>query len=683
MAEGDRADGTALQGTDNTRIGNLAELGEGQVLLPAFVTRGEKGLFVDAEAAAASGDGFRQFVERVFGAGLRFAGLYYAGFLDLLYGLSDPPPRTPIQLAADIVPFPEERRALYRTVKIAHDNKSAEYVFEPVEIEVEEMVLLYGEPGPDGSAEAIGHELRKRFEPTRLDFDEFVAAMWEKGVRFGIDATKVRELIQTRQNARLVFAEALAPRSGRNATIEERTDALHRDNAPKILPDGRMDLRQFKNRFPQITAGARLLQKIPRRLGKPGRDVAGALLEPEPPQDFDMTPLAGVGTSIESGADGEFIVAARDGFLNIDSQTNQISVTEKIVSHEGVSMKTTGDVALTGDEFEEHGEVQERRAVEGKHMTFFADVYGNVVSHGGRVVFKASIAGAQVSSPGGSIVVEHRASRAVLDARGGEVHAAFAEGCTIIASRVTVDHAIHCDILGEQVEIGVSEGSAIGAKLIKIGQSTTRKDAETIVAILVPDLTRHEHDVEELDEARRHAEQQIAAQNEKLAQLLADAGFKQYMALAATIAKGGAKLSAQHETNWRQAQAKFAPLVREWQAAQQARTQAQKNLDELNAELAALAERKLHAGDGIGCQIEAVQGDTLVRRLAFQPDQPVVGGAQAQQIAAHLREFGVSGDRLFWGAEGVFAWSYAKPEADTESGAESTTAPPDEETHGE
>lgn len=670
MEDGGKPDDAAVPPVGNEAIGNLAELGEGQVLLPAFVERREKGLFVDAVAAAASGDGFRQFVERVFAAGLRFSGLYYAGFLDLLYGLSEPPQAAPIQLAADIVPFPPARKTLYRTVKIAPDRKSAEYVFEPVEIEIEEMALVFGPPGEDGSSEVVGHELRKRYEPTKLDFDEFVAAMWEKEVRFGIDASRVREVIQTRQNARMVFAEALPARSGRNASIEERTDALHRDNAPKILPDGRMDLRQFKNRFPQIVAGARLLQKIPRMLGKPGRDVTGALLEPELPQDFDLTPLAGVGTAIEQGADGEFIVAARDGFLNIDSQTNQISVTEKIVSREGVSMKTTGDVALTGDEFEEHGEVQERRVVEGKHMTFFADVYGNVVSHGGRVVLKATIAGAQVTSPGGSIVVEGRASRAVLDARGGEVHAEYAEGCTIVASRVTVAQAINCDILGEQVEIGVSEGSAVAGKLVKIGESAARRETETIVSLLVPDMTRHEHDVGELEEACRQLETLIAAQDGKLAEMLADPGFKQYLALAATIAKGGAKLSAQHEANWRNAQARFAPQVREWQATQQAREQARKKLAALTAELAALAERKQHAGDGIGCVIEAVRGDTLVRRLSFQPDQAITGGTQAQELAAHLREFGVSGDRLFWGMEGGFAWSYAAPESGPDGAAE-------------
>lgn len=637
-------------------VGNLAEFKEGEVLLPAYVERRAEGLCVDPALAARDG-GFTTFVERVFAAGARFAGLDYAVFLNLLHGLTEPP-AAPVRLADDIVPFPPERRALYRAVKIAPDKSAVEYVFEPVEIEVEEMVLAFGPPGADGSAEVIGHEIKKHSQPTQLDFDEFVAAMWEKEVRFGIDATRVRAVIQSRQAVRVKIAQALPPTAGRDAGIEEKTKALHRDNAPKILPDGRMDLRQFKNRFPQINGGERLLQKIPRALGKPGRNVVGALLEPEAAQDFELAPLAGPGTRVVKGADGEFIVAAMDGFLNIDNQTNQVSVTDKIVSHEGVSMKTTGDVALSGDEFEEHGEVQDRRAVEGRHMTFFADVYGNIVSHGGRVVFKASIAGGQASSPGGSITVEGRASRATLEARGGEIQVEFAEGCTIVGSRITVNQAVNCDILGEEVNIGVSEGSAIAGKRVRIAQSTTRKDTETIVALLVPDMTRHEHDVGALDAARLQAEQLVAVQDEKLAQILAEAGLKQYLALATTIAKGGAKLSAQHEANWRGTQAKFAPQVRNLQAAQQLRAQAQKKLEDLLAELAALADKKLHVGDGIACAISEVRGDTLVRRLAYQPDQSIIGGAQAQAIAAHLREFGVSDDRLFWGSAGEFAWRH-------------------------
>lgn len=649
---------TSAQGapTANIMTGGMADLQPSAVLLPAFVERRAAGLFVDVAQATRAG-GLIPFVERVFAAGARFVGLDYTLFLNLLYNLTEPP-LMPVRLADAIVPFAPERRMLYRTVKIAPDNNSVEYMFEPVEIEIEEQALVFSPPGADGATEVIGQEMQRRSAPTQLDFDEFVAAMWEKDVRFGINAAQVRAVIQSRQTARLAIAHTLPATPGRDATLEEKTKALHRDNAPKILSDGRADLSSFKNRFPQITGGERLLQKIPRIFGKPGRNVLGAVLEPEIPKDFELAALAGPGTSVVKGADGELIVAALDGFLTIDSKSNQVSVTDKIISHEGVSMKTTGDVALTGDEFEEHGEVQDRRSVEGRHMTFFADVYGNITSSGGRVVFKANLAGGQASSPGGSITVEGRASRSVLEARGGDIHIAYAEGCSIVGSRITVNQAVNCDILGEEVTIGVSEGSAIAGRRVKIAQSTTRKDTETIVSLLVPDMTRHEHDVGELNESLRQAEKRVAVQDEKLAQIMADAGFKQYLTLAATIAKGGAKLSVQHEANWQQTQAKFASQVRSWQAVQQARTQAQKALDELLVQLTALADRKWHVGNGITCAIDEVRGDTLVRRLAYQPDQPIVSGAQAQEITAHLREFGVSDDRLFWASTGAFAWRH-------------------------
>ncbi|MBA3033969.1 MAG: FapA family protein [Gammaproteobacteria bacterium] len=636
-------------------VGGMADLKDGEVLLPVFVERRAAGLFVDPLVAGEPG--FLTFVERVFTAAARFVDLDYTVFQALLYGQAEMK-SGPVKLAAAIVPFPPERRALYRAVKISPDKSKAEYLFEPVEIEVEETVPLFGPPAADGSAEVVGEEIRKSRAPTRLDFDEFVAALWEKGVRFGIAEKAVREAIQSSQPVRLVIAQALQPTLGQDASIEEKTTALHRDNAPMIMPNGRMDLRHFKNRFPQITADVRLLKKIPRWLGKSGRSVTGLLLEPVIPKDFDLAAQAGPGTRVERCAEGEFIVSAMDGFLNIDKQNHLISVTEKIVSHEGVSMRTTGDVSLTGDEFEEHGEVQERRVVEGRHMTFFADVYGNIISHGGRVLLKTCLAGGHIDSPGGSITVEGRASRAVLEARGGDIHVEFAESSRIVGSRVTVKHAVNCDILGEEVSIGFAEGCAIAGKQIRIAKSGARKDIETIVALLVPDFTRHEHEVAELEEARQQAAKRIAAHSEKLAQLLGDAGFKQYMALALTIAKGGAKLSATQEASWRQTQASYAQQLRDWQAAQEARASAEKKLDQLTAELAALAERKLQAGTGIACAIEEICGDTLVRRMAFQPDQPVVGGEQAQELAAHLREYGMSNDRLFWAPAGSFAWGY-------------------------
>lgn len=653
---GQTANATAPGGS---AIGNLADLGEHQVLLPAYVERRAEGLFVDPAAAI----DFRGFVERVFEAGACFADLDYAAFQELLYG-EPGAAGAPRRLAADIRTFPAERQALYRGVKIAPDKSTAEYMFEAVELEVEESVPVFGPPGENGVAPVVGEETVRHGVPTQLEFGEFVAAMWTKGVRFGIDAAAVRAALEDSRVQRIEIARMQPPTPGRDASVEERTEALHRDDAPRILPDGRMDLRQFKNRFPQVAAGVRLLQKLPRALGKAGHDVGGGLLEPELPRDFDFAALAGEGTRIESGAEGEFIASVRDGFINIDKQSQQLSVTEKIVSREGVSMKTTGDVALSGDEFEEHGEVQERRAVEGLHMTFHADVFGKIVSRGGRVLLKSNIAGGEAHSPGGSILVEGRASRATLEAKGGEVMAEFAEGCTIVGSRIKVKHAVNCDILGEEIAIGVSEGCAIAGKHVQIAQSKTRKNDETIVAILVPDLSRLEREAQELADDLAQAQRQVATHDAELQEILAEAGFKQYLALASTIAKGGAKLSAQHEENWRKTQAGFAPQVRKWQAVQQQRAAAQTRVDAQRAELAAVADRKLHADDGIACDIGEVCGDTLVRRMAYQPEQSIVGGKQAREIAAHLREFGVGGDRLFWSAEGSFSWRPDKREND-------------------
>jgi hypothetical protein len=650
----DQAAQEAEAAAATSAIGNIADLGEHEVLLPAFIERRPEGLFVGVTAARFD-TGFPAFVERVFAAGTYFVDLDYAAFQDLLFGEADEAGGT-VRLASDIKPFPAARRALYRAVKLSPDRSVAEYMFEPVELQVEELVPLYGPAGADGVAEVVGQETVRYGVPTQLNFDEFVAAMWEKSVRFGIDTAAVSAALASGQVQRLEIARMQAPLPGQDASIEEKTEALHRDNAPRILPDGRMDLRQFKNRFPQIKADVRLLHKLPRQLGKAGHEITGALLEPALPKDFDFSALAGPGTRIENSAAGEFIVSARDGFLGIDTQTNQVSVTEKIVSREGVSMRTTGDVALTGDEFEEHGEVQERRVVEGRHMTFFSDVYGKIISRGGRILLKACIAGGQAISPEGSIIVMGRASRATLEARGGEIQVEFAEGCTIVGSRVKITKAVNCAILGEEVTIGISEGSAIAGKRVAIEQSTTRKDTETIVALLLPDFTRYDDAVKVLEEERQQAKKFVAIQDESLAQMLVDTGFKQYLALATTIAKGGAKLSAQHEANWRQAQKNFASQASNWQVMQQARTDALKKLAALDAEIADYAERKLRAGDGIACTIAHVRGDTLVRRRAFQPDKSVIGGSQAQEIAAHLREFGTSGDRLFMGSAGEFTW---------------------------
>lgn len=643
------------QENDSRSMSAAGNPAAGGMLLPSFIENRADGLYVIREAALADAS-FVRFVERVFGAELRFAGLIYATFLDLLYGLDDDTVSAPLKVADGIATFTVARQVLYRGLKIAADGKSADYLFEQLEIEVEDTEPAFAPPAGNGDLSVVWNEKKTRMEPTRLNFDEFVAAMWMKGLRFGLDEACIRSAIAGSQAARLVIAHALMPTASLDASIVEKTQALHRDNAPRILPDGRMDLHQFKNRFPQIGANAALLQKIPRKFGKPGFDVTGKLLKPEEPKDFDLTKLAGDGTRIESGAAGEFIVSARDGFINIDAGTNLISVTEKIVSRDGVSMRATGDVILSGDEFEEYGEVQERRVVEGHHMTFHAGVYGRIVSRGGNIVLKDGISGGEAISPGGNITVEGRASRSALEARGGEIRVEHAESCTIVGSRVRIDHAVNCDILGEMVIVGKSEGCAIAGKDIRVERSDARKETETIIALLVPDTSGFVRDIEKHRETEAGIRNAITVAEQQLADLMADGAFKQYLAVAAMIANGTTKLNAASEPKWRQTREKFAPRVHEWQTLQKLLKEQKQALAEEEAERQAVEDKLRHAADGIRCAVPEIAGDTLVRKMAVQPGHSVVGGAQAREIAAHLREFGVSNDRLFWAGSGSFAW---------------------------
>ena len=282
------------------------------MVMPAFVYNRADGVFVDLPRLAVAEGGLDRFIDRLFESGARFAGLDYGLFLKLLYDadwLEETKDQTAsLKVAESIVRFLPERQALYRKVKIHPGDLRAEYMFEPVSIEESYQEPLYGEP-EGGVAPIVGYETKTKEVATRLDFDELVADMWLKGVKFGLREEAIRKTIASGETVRLPFALHVDPTASRDAEIIEVCSDLRRDNSPKILPNGKADLSVYKNRFPYVKQGARLLKKVPRRLGKPGRKVTGEAIEPDMPRDLDLKALSSVGTTIEQGSDGEYLVA--------------------------------------------------------------------------------------------------------------------------------------------------------------------------------------------------------------------------------------------------------------------------------------------------------------------------------------------------------------------------------------
>jgi len=655
---------------ETSAVGNIVDLEAGQILLPGFVTRRADGLWVDISALDSPAL-FTQFVERVFAAGARFQNLDYPLFLNLLYhwGPEQIAPmleeferkaKAPeMWLAADILPFPEQRRALYRNVKIIEGGGGAEYLFEPVMVEREVQEPVFGEPDAEGNCPVVSMEIHTFSEQMFLDVDEFVADLWVKGIRYGIDVAAVREIIERNKVERLTVAKKLLPVEGKDASVNEQTDLLHRDDAPALRSDGRMDLSHFRNRFPQVTAGTRLFKKIPRTLGVSGWDVQGKELAPVVVKDFDIVSLSGPGTQVLRESHGEYVVATMDGFLNIDTQSGQISVTEKIINKEGVSMRTTGNLALAGDQYEEHGEVQEKRKVEGHHMTFMADVFGRIHSSGGNILLKSNIRGGEAISAGGSVTVEGSAAQSTLDARGGDVVLVAAENCIIFGARVKIERAVRCQIVADSIEIGVSEGSAMAAKSVSIQVATTRRDEPSFVTLLLPDLSSFAKELANLEEARVETEGEITLRRADMETLAADPDLKSYLSLAPKVKAGTLVIDKSKQDGWTKLQQRAAPKLRQLAALRAENDAAAKQLEEFAADKTATEAARDAAGQGIRCAIAEVRGDTQVRWLRRPYDETPLSNLPARELQLVLKAAGRAEERIFSGDAGSVEWQPA------------------------
>lgn len=605
------------------------------------IGRQADGVYCDV---AAPGPALLAAVEGILLRNQYLAGLDYPVLVKVLFGHGpELPPTvsgarggTVVRLADDILPFDPARRQLYRAVKIA--DGQAEYYFEPLYL-----------PDTEGVE-----------QPTRLDIDEFIADMWMKGIRFGIDVEGVAGAITSGAAGRIVVARRLPPRPGQDACVVEVSNELHRSNAPRQLANGRLDLMSFQNRFPQVQRGTRLLRKLPRVQGEPGFDLSGIALAPEMPADLELMDWSGPGTTVDRIAEGEFLVALQDGFLNVEG--NRISVGDKIVSHDGVSARTTGNLQLEGD-YEEFGEVQENRVVEGGSITVHADVFGHIASRGGVVRLNRNLMGGSARNSDGPILVQGVASSATIQSANGEVSLQRAENCIISGSKVSVVEAVNCEIVADLVEITQAEGCAIAAKRIAIERAVPRGHSEMRVFVLRPDCARIDAAIGMIRERVGQFVELAGQRRAALGAVAAQSEVASYVRLAGRVRKGELVLAPEQQPAFRKLAAAVAPALKQMARLSQEIKDIEAEQQSGTALLGRLeAQRAQHSGT-VSVAIGQAAGDTTVRVLDVEPD-----GAEAErgshynlaprEIRARLRE--ASGaELLFAGSSGSFSWSTA------------------------
>ncbi len=617
--------------------------------LPNFIQRRAEGLFI-TPGALETQDRLRKFVERIFSEGRYFADLDYAVFDDALFaaGSAEESGR-PVRLAADIRNFEPSRRGLYKGIAVINDGKSAHYMFEPVFIEDED---------DSGDAQSAASRLaRAKPQPATLDVGEFIAHAWNNGIRFGIDVTRVREAIDKSERGRVAIAQWREPAAGTDAGIEEKSPSLHRDDSPMTNADGQVDLGQFKNRFPQVKAGELLFRKTPRKLGEPGRTLGGDLVECEMPKDFEMPSVAGPGTKCESRDDGQFIVAEITGFIDIDKASNRVSVSEKMVGREGVSMRTTGNLRLSGAAYEEHGEVDAKRVIKGKDMSFLANVYGCLVSDGGEVTLAQNLINGTVRNPRGQIIARGLCSASTLEAPGGTLRLKRAEGCVIWGQRVEIEHAVCCEIIASEAVLGTAEGCSVTAQSADIEVAGAFKGRETALTLLVPVRADDKEKREQAQKQLLQLQARIQAMTADKETLEAKKDFGEFLKLQAVVARGAVKLSSEHATAFRQLHARMAPLSQRYSALLLGLTELRGELEKTQPLVDSLDP---DAGPSmpIRCAIASITGETVVQNLhCILPEIPMDENS-LQQLRSWLHGNNQSPLRLFARDGGSFTWRY-------------------------
>lgn len=566
------------------------------------------------------GTTFAAAIDGIYANNNYFSGLEYAVVMKIIYGVGPALPRPApgevmVRFASDIRPFDPQRRALYKSVKIA--DGQAEYYFEPV--------VLTDPDDPDGPGVSA-----------QLSSDEFVADVWNKGIRFGIDIAAVQRAIDFGKAERVIVASRLEPVPGIDAHIIEVSSDLHRSDAPRQLANGKLDLMAFQNRFPQIKQGERLLKKVPRQDGETGFELSGTPVPPPLPKDVDLGAMAGHGTAVELTGEGEFLVSIQSGFLNVDSKTHQLSVDDKIVSRDGVSARTTGNLQLTGD-YEEFGEVQEKRVIEGESITIHADVFGNIVSRGGTILLNNNLVGGSAHNARGDIKVKGVASGSVLQTSNGEVHIHRAESCIISGTRVVIEQAANCEIMADEIIIVQAEGCALAARKVLIESAGPRKAAEMQIFAFTPDSARIDEAIASMLNKAADFGNRVIERKAQLEALTNQAEVRKYVMLASKIRKKELTLTAEQLPQFQKMATAVGPALKAI-AKVSLEVKAAETEQQAASDLVLALQRQRHDCAGSSeVRVDMVNGDTTLRMLRFNLDGASLYDLPAKDIKPRLR----------------------------------------------
>ncbi|EKD29252.1 MAG: hypothetical protein ACD_78C00464G0009 [uncultured bacterium (gcode 4)] len=486
--------------------------------LPSFVMQNERGIFIHLESLV-NREILLSFLNYIFGEKYYFSNMNYTGITKILYDFEKTKTdfcqnmkklgKVPeIKIASAFKKFDEKRISLYRKPIIAKGGKSAEYFFGPAYVE---------EIGENGKIKEV---------QTKIDIDEFIAAMWDQDIRFGLEIKDIQQAIHEDKQVRITIAREKDPTVGKDAVLEPAI-SFDIKLGIKESSGSKADMLMYEQSYLHIEKDAPLYKKIPREYGNLGWTIHGKQIDSEVPKDFSIDSYIGIGVQKETRGGTEYLVSVYSGFPRIEEveitkwkqkvkQMMKIHVDERKTFEKGINVRESGKINKDND-FQSGGDISldisgknifadqniEANVYASENISVKGSIIGNAHSNpfSGKYEKYGALPKGQIVSDAGNIMVKGRVYSAYLEAKKGKVTIVNIENSVLIADSVEINgDATNCIIIANTIinKKKMVGCTVISGKKIDVAESTEKGNFENIFGIFSRDLTK---DIQQKKEA--------------------------------------------------------------------------------------------------------------------------------------------------------------------------------------
>lgn len=277
--------------------------------------------------------------------------------------------------------------------------------------------------------------------------EAIVQALYSKGVVWGMNESKIRELVKNPvYNIQIQVAEGIPAVNGKNGEVKYLFD-IKKDRTPTIMEDGTVNYKEM-NLVENVAKGQKLAELIPPVPGKHGKNIVGAELKALDGKRAHIPR----GRNVVLSEDGNELYAAIDGqLMYVDGKINVFPTYEVMANVDN----STGNIKFIGNV-----------VVRGNVLSGFE------IEAGGNIEVNGVVEAATLRAEGDIIIKRgmHGNGKGSLTA-GNDIVSKYIESAKVQARNdIKCEAIMHCDIkCGNKLMLGGRKGLLVGGT-VRVGK---------------------------------------------------------------------------------------------------------------------------------------------------------------------------------------------------------------------